>query len=172
MVLQTLKRIYRPRYIAFNAAIALAYFYIVKLAIRAQDRGIFIATIPVSMLALLSITSAITLTIAIYSINNTRKNQAKVAASTTSVLGVALGALVGGCGCQVSLLAGLAEIVVGMSGAGAFALNVALAENSFYIISAIVVINILVTIYYVNKLSKPVCSISERGSGEAKKQKS
>jgi heme/copper-type cytochrome/quinol oxidase subunit 3 len=160
--------VYKPRYLALNVAIAIAYFYFIKYLIAFQDKGVFIASIPVYMLVILSITSAITFTIAIYSINNTRRNQAKITASTTSVLSVVASAMIGGCGCQVSILAGLAGIVAGAS--GAFALNVVLAENSFYIISAIVAINILLAIYYVNKLSKPACLIS-KGGGNAEQRR-
>jgi len=165
-----LKSIYKPKYIILNVAIAVIYFFIVKELIVLQQKGIFLITTPNYVIALLSITSAVTMTIAIYAISNTQRNKANVTATTTSVLSVALSSAVGACGCQVSALASLLGIVIGTS--GAFALNIAMAENSSYILAAIILINIFVSIYYINKLSKPVCMVNKGDHGEeAKGQK-
>ncbi|MEM0150105.1 MAG: hypothetical protein QXW10_04370 [Candidatus Micrarchaeaceae archaeon] len=165
--LSMLKAIYKPKYIVLNIAIALAYFFIIKMLIVIQAKSIFVPGLPSYLIALLSITSAVTMTIAVYSISNTRKNQAKVTATTASVLSVALSSAVGACGCQVSVFASLAGIAIGSS--GAFALNVIMAENSLYIIAAIILINIFVSIYYISKLSRPACAMNKGDHGEEAK---
>ena len=164
-----LKALYTKKYIVINTVIAVAYFYLVRLLIKVQGNGIFVQTTPNYIILLLSISSAMTLTIAIYAIANTRKNRADTMASATSVTSVVIGSLISGCGCQMGILASLVSFIVGAS--GAFAFNVIIADNALYILAAIILINIFVFIYYLNKISNPLCRV-EKGDqiGAQKRQ--
>ncbi len=165
----TIKRVYGPFYIGLNAVIAIFYYILLIKLVAIQNHGFVITSIPKYMLAILSITSAITLTIAIFSIGNTRRNSAKATASTASIGSVIVGGLVTGCGCQVSILASLIGVIAGSS--GAVAANIAIADNAVYIIAAIILLNIFMAIYYLDKLSKPACIIKKGDQNESKKGK-
>ncbi|MGC8669764.1 MAG: hypothetical protein ACP5TL_01260 [Candidatus Micrarchaeia archaeon] len=168
MRLNVLKEVYSPRYLVLNLTLAIAYFFLIKLLIAIQTKTQFFSAIPQYMIALLSISSSITLTVAIYSIIKAQKNKAKYTATTASIASIVIGSLVGGCGCQVSILASLLGIFASSS---VFAINVIIAENSYYIITIIILINIFVYIYYMSKLSRPSCGVGKGGVNEAEKRK-
>ena len=157
---ESLKRIYKPKYIAANAIIAVLYYFVIKTLLSIQQRGIPLSTAPVYLIYLLAITSSVTLTIAIYSIGNTRRNNAKVSASTVSSVTALLGGVVAGCSCQAAIMAGALALVVN-SGEALYITSV-VAGQAALIFTAMILINIFVAAYYVNRLSKPYCMIKKK----------
>jgi hypothetical protein len=160
-IYNTIKEIYRrPKYILLNLLALLAYYYLFNYLIRAQQYGIFLVTIPIYLVYLLVLTSSVALTIGIYSIRNTRNNGAKEVSTGISAVTTLAGGIVGGCGCTEPLILGLT--VVGLSTSDTFALVNFISANQAIIFSAMIVINLFVVVYYLNKLSEPSCEIKKR----------
>lgn len=155
---KTLKGIYlKPRYIALNIAIAAAYFLVIEYLLSVQQRGIPITAVPVYLIYLLVITSSITLTIAIYSVNNTRRNQAKLSATSVSAVSAVLGGVFSGCTCQAAILF---NVIAVLAGAGEASLvNTIIGENASIIFAAMIVLNLFLAVYYLEKLSHPKCRL-------------
>ncbi len=153
---RSLKSIYRPKYIALNIAIAVVYYYLIKYMLSIQQRGIPITIVPLYLIYLLVIVSSITLTIAIYSFH-TRRNQAKFSATSTSVATTVVGGVVAGCGCQAAILFNVLTISLGTG--EATLVNTIVTENAPFIFGAMIIINLFVIAYYLEKLSNPKCKI-------------
>lgn len=153
-VILTAKSIYKPKYIALNLLLAIAYYALFVYLASVQGGGsIMLRTNPLLVLGLIT-TSSIALTIAIYSIKNTRRNYAKANGTAAS-----LGTLVAGtglCGCTTTFPAVIAA-GIGVGSTGVYALSSFLKTYSTYIFSVLIVMNILVIAYYSNKLSRPMC---------------
>lgn len=156
-IFDTIRNIYTPLYIAVNVVIAVVYFYLIKYILTIQQQGIPITTVPLFLIYILVITSSITLTIAIYSINNTHKNRAKFSASSISAATTLVGGVVTGCGCQAAILFNV--LAIGLGSGEATLINTVATENAALIFGALIIINLVVIGYYFNKLSKSACKI-------------
>ncbi len=163
-IARTFRGIYKPKYIAINIAAAVAYFFLMDFLLRYQNYGTLIVSVPMYVLYLLSITASISLTIGIYSIGNTRNNLAKGTGSTAGTVSAFAGSLVGGCGCHAPLLATIITLF-GFSGA-AFPADVLLTGYATEIFAALIIINIAISIYYLNRLSDQKCRIDRRSHGK------
>ncbi len=152
-----LKRIYKPKYLALNAAVFGLYYLIVKYLLSIQQKGIPISSVPVYLVYALVASSSIALTIAVYSIFNTRRNSARITASSVSAATTLAGGVIAGCSCQAAILFNVLAISVGSG--EAFALNTLISENAPYIFGAMTLINLLLVVYYVQKISTGRCSI-------------
>lgn len=154
---KSIKSIYKPKYILLNIAIAVAYYYLISYLLSLQQRGIPITSVPIYLIYALVATSSVSLTIAIYSISNTRRNKAKVSATTASLITTFLGGILSGCSCQAAILFNVLAISVGTGEASL--VNTVVGENAPIIFGAMIIINLFVIGYYLNKLSKPNCKI-------------
>lgn len=153
---KTLKSIYTPKYIALNIFLAVMYYVIFLYLAYVQGGGAIMLSTSAILIFGLVATASVALTIAIYSIANTKRNQAKASGTTIS-----LGTLVTGtglCGCTTTFPA-LIATGIGVSSTNVYALGGFLKNNSPYIFSLLIVLNILVAVYYLNKFSKPQCKI-------------
>jgi predicted small integral membrane protein len=155
----TLRSIYTPRYMAFNAVSALVYYLAITYINTLQERGLSLFLgMPVIEVYALAVTSSIVLTISVYSVWNTIRNNVKVSGSLLSVATTALGSMFVGCGCSASFLfAGL--VGIGFGAAGVFALTNTLAVYKVEFVALLIGINLFATIYYLNRLSRPSCRI-------------
>jgi hypothetical protein len=154
---ESFKKIYRPKYIVLNIAIAVAYYYLIEYLLSIQQRGIPITSVPLYLIYALVATTSVSLTIAVYSISNTRRNEAKVSATATSVITAFIGGIISGCSCQAAILFSVLEVSVGAG--EATLVNTVVGENAPLIFGAMIIINLFVIGYYLNKLSKPSCRI-------------
>lgn len=152
----TVKHIYKPKYIALNLFLGVAYYALFLYLAYIQGGGaVMLRTSGVLIFGLLA-TSSVALTIAIYSIANTRRNQAK-----SSGTAVSLGTLITGtglCGCTTTFPAVIAA-GIGVSSTGVYALGGFLKNNNPYIFSALIILNLFVIIYYLDRFSKPRCKL-------------
>ncbi|MGI0100780.1 MAG: hypothetical protein ACREBH_03650 [Candidatus Micrarchaeaceae archaeon] len=154
-----LKRIYKPKYVALNIAIAIVYYFAVSYLLKLQQEGVPITSVPLYLVYALIATSSITLTIAIYSAANTRRNEAKVSATSASVLTTIGGGIFAGCGCQAAILF---NVIAFSAGTGeAASISIIASENAPYIFAAMIVINLLITAYYLEKFTNPSCNIKK-----------
>ncbi|MEM3227606.1 MAG: hypothetical protein QXR58_01475 [Candidatus Micrarchaeaceae archaeon] len=159
-VYNTLRRIYTRKYIAINVAAFAIYYLIARYLIILQESAFIIVNPYLFYLMYLLVFSAsITITIAIYSIRNTRRNIARFTASGVSAITALLGSVIISCGCAVPILFSLAAI--GVSGASIIALNDFFSKYAIWLVSTFIFLNLLLIIYYLNKLSKPYCSVKK-----------
>ena len=157
MIYQTLKDIYKPKYILLNIAIVTAYYYLITLMLSIQQQGVPITSVDVNLIYILVITASVTLTIAIYSIKNTRRNAAKVSATTVSTISAVAGGVLAGCSCQAAILFSILVLVI--NGGEAASINAMVSGYANLLYEVMILINLFVIIYYLNKLSNPSCKI-------------
>ena len=98
-----------------------------------------------------------TLTIALYSASNTRKNSAKISATSVSAATTLFGGVISGCGCQAAILFNV--LAVGVGSGEATLINTIVSENAPIVFLALIALNLSVIVYYLQKLSKPACRI-------------
>jgi hypothetical protein len=158
-ITKSLKDIYTIKYAAFNIAVAVAYYYVITYILSIQQHGIPITSVPVYLIYLLSIISSVTMTIALYSVSNTRKNSAKISATSVSAATTVFGGIVSGCGCQTAILFNV--LAIGLGGGEATLINTIVSENAPIVFGALIAINLSVIVYYLQKLSKPACRIKK-----------
>lgn len=158
ILLKTLRSIYTTKYIALNILLAIIYYLLFLYLAYIQGGGAIMLSTSIILIFGLIVTSSITSTVAIYSIANTRRNQAKTSGTIAS-----LGTLVTGtglCGCTTTFPAVIAA-GIGVSNTGVYALGGFLKNNNPYIFSLLIMANILVTGYYLNKFSNSQCKINK-----------
>lgn len=158
-IAKSLKDIYTIKYAAFNVAVAVAYYYLITYLLSIQQQGIPITSVPVYLIYLLSVVSSVTLTIALYSASNTRKNSAKISATSVSAATTLFGGVISGCGCQAAILFNV--LAIGVGSGEATLINTVVSENATIVFLALIVLNLSVIVYYLQKLSKPACRIKK-----------
>lgn len=159
-IINQLISVYRPKYILFNIAAAIVYYFVFITLLSYQQQGITAVSFPYYLIYLLVVTSSIVLTVAIYSIRNTRNNSAKVSATTAGTVTTLAGTVISGCGCSASVLVSLTAI--GVSSSQIFSLDNFFVANQPILLAIMIAINLFVLLYYLNKLSKPSCRIRKR----------
>ncbi len=157
----TLRRIYgSPVYLAANILALVVYYFIFVYLIKIQEEGVFLITVPPYIVYLLVVTSSIAFTIGIYSIKNTRRNEARELSTGLGTATTLLGGVIGGCGCVEPLLLNLS--IFGLNTSQTFALLDFVSVAQIWILWIMIAINSFVVIYYLNKLSKPACEIRRK----------
>ena len=147
-----LHEIYRPKYVAITFVLGIAYAFAFWCLAYIQGGNAVMRSVPIYLIFLLIASSSILMTIAIYSIRNMRKNGAKTgtaASAGTVILGSGL------CGCTTALLPTVA-LAVGLSAPATYALTSFLSNYSIEIVSLLIALNVVVIVYYLNKLSNPM----------------
>jgi len=147
---ELLATIYKPSYIALNVALAFLYYYAYVFLIKYQDYGVLLNLVPPFLIYLLVITSSVLLTIAIYSIRNTRNNKAYLSASTFGTITALGGGVIAGCGCSAPVL--LSLVAIGLSTGQTFAISSFFNNNSIALFGLFILANLLLTAYYLNRL--------------------
>lgn len=150
----------QPKYVLLNIAIAVAYYYLYTTILSYQDFGVALFLLPQYLLYALVATSSVLLTLAIYSVRNTRNNLAKGSSSAIGTATTAIGSVVAGCGCAGSFILGLGA--VGITTTDAIALQNFVSANQFALTLSLIAINVVVLVYYIEKLSRPSCRIGRR----------
>ena len=149
-----IKRVYKPKYLALNLLLGIAYYVIFLYLATIQGGGAIMTGTPWILVFGLIATSSIALTISIYSISNTRRNQAKASGTAVS-----LGTIVTGTGlcCCVTTFPAIIAAGIGISTPGVYALGSFLKNYNLYIYSGLILLNLFVIGYYLNKFSKREC---------------
>ena len=155
----TLREIYKPKYVALTIILGIAYSLAFWYLSYIQGGNAVMLSVPIYMVFLLVASSSVLMTIAIYSIRNTRKNNAKATGTAASAGTVILGT--GLCGCATTLLPTLA-LAAGMSTPAVYALASFLSDYNVEIISLLIALNVAVIAYYLNKLSDPTRKMKKR----------
>lgn len=151
------RQVYSIKYTAINIIVFLIYYLVFITLIDLQEGPALILSIPQYAIYLLLLTASIALTLSIYSINNTRRNYAKVTASGVSVLTTFVGSLVEGCGCTAPLIFSIFSVF----GATAEAVPIYafFVNYSTQIFAAMVLMNVMVISYYLLRFSTKKCKL-------------
>ena len=153
----TLKRIYKPKYIGLTLAIGVVYSVAFWYLAYLQGGDAVMLSVPIYMIFLLIASSSILMTVMVYSIKNIRRNNAKITGTAASAGTVVLGS--GLCGCVTTLLPSLLAFALGADTPAVFALSSFLKNYNVEIILLLIALNVVVLAYYLNKLSDPSCRI-------------
>jgi hypothetical protein len=151
----SLKRIYTPSRIFLNVVILVAYYYIFNFIIALQEHGAVIIVFPVFILYLLIITSSIAMTIGIYSIRNSKNNEAKYSSTSIGAATTLIGTVIGGCNCTAPLLFGLTAL--GVNVVEITSLINFISANQITIFFVMIAINLILIFYYLDRFSTPRC---------------
>ncbi|MCL4404733.1 MAG: hypothetical protein M1544_02395 [Candidatus Marsarchaeota archaeon] len=168
---KVLSSIYKkPKYLGLNAVAFIIYYYIMHGIVLINNKIIlFSGTIAEYTFYAIAITSSILITIAVFSVFNTRNNKAKISASASGSAIALASSFAVSCGCSFSSLSYLA--VLGLSSGALISLDNAIANYETPLLLAALVVNILIIIYYVNKLSNPACSLKGRKTNKNAKRR-
>ncbi len=154
-ILENAKRIYTSRYALLNAASFIGFYYLLEYVLSAQQHGIPISSVPVSMIYALSLSSSFAFTVSIFYILRSVRNASNITAGGATAATAVVGGIVSGCGCQAAILSG---IIAPLAGAGeATLLSTVVSENASLIFSALIILNIGLGIYYLNRPADPAC---------------
>ncbi len=144
----TLREIYRPKYIGLTITLGIAYSIAFWYLAYIQGGNDVMLSVPIYLIFLLIVSSSNLMTVAIYSIRNMRKSNAKTTGTAASAGTVILGS--GLCGCTTTLLPTVA-LAVGISTPTVYALASFLKNYDTEIVLLLIVINVVVLVYYLNK---------------------
>lgn len=149
--ISVIKSVYKPRYVALNILLAVAYYLGFLYLSYVQGGNAIMTNLPAYAIFFLIATSSILMTVSIYSVLNATKGKPKASSSAASIGTVVIGS--GLCGCTTTLIPSVA-LAVGAGMPVAFALSSLIKNYSPEIISALIMANVLVIAYTINKLSK------------------
>ena len=143
-----LRRIFSsPKFIFLFAAMAVAYYFLMRFIITASSRGLFLTTMPVYYIYALALTSSLLITISIYQIAASFKQKLTAAGEgAASAITTIVGGLVTSCGCSspilTTILYGIGINVIGVSGTISF-----IASNQEWLISIAILVNLGLSYY-------------------------
>ncbi|MDE1828157.1 MAG: hypothetical protein KGH65_03295 [Candidatus Micrarchaeota archaeon] len=158
-VLPVMRSIYKPKYIALNLFLAVAYYGLFLYLAYVQGGGAVMVRTSGFLIFGLVATSSIALTIAIYSIKNTIRNNAKTSGTATSFATLASGT--GLCGCTTTFPAVVAT-AAGISSPNVLTFISFLKNYNPYIFGALIIFNLAAIGYYLNKFSEPICKVKTK----------
>ncbi|MCL4372313.1 hypothetical protein M1373_03275 [Candidatus Marsarchaeota archaeon] len=149
----TLRRIYKPRYIALNVVVFALYYVIMQNIILLNSHIVlFNGVISEYAFYALAVTSSMLITIAIYGIANSRIKRASVPAPIFGSITAFAGSAAVSCGCSFSLIFNLA--VIGLSSSELISLNTFIAAYETPILLLAVFINFVLIIYYAGNVRR------------------
>jgi len=151
---KTLKSIYKPKYMALNIILAIAYYIVMtEILVATYHIVIFTQPLPQYLFYLIAITSSIMLTIGIYSFEHAIRNKAKIMAPTIGSVVAFIASIFTGCGCATTP-ALLILTAIGLSGTEIFGLNIFISDNKSVLLFILILINLFVITYYIKRISK------------------
>ncbi len=151
-----------PILLLFFSIFSAVYFLVIKYFITVSSYGIFLSSVPVPLLYLLSITSSFVLTIGVYSVKiSVRYGKMGAEEGAASAATVLLGSLITSCGCSAPVLG----IILYFLGANAIIVGNAIsfiASNQYWLLGIIFMLNLMLSYYSLGRLSS-VCTIGRSG---------
>ncbi len=150
-IISTFRFIYKPKYMTLNIFLAVVYYLGFLYLAYVQGGNAIMTSLPAYAIFFLIATSSILMTVSIYSILNATKDKPKASSGAVSIGTVVIGS--GLCGCTTTLIPSVA-LAVGAGTSVAFALSSLIKNYSPEIISALIIVNVLIIAYSINKLSK------------------
>ncbi len=151
-ILRALVNLYRPKYIILNVLVAFAYYLIFTTLVRYQNYGILLVFLPLYLIYALIVTSSIMFTIGIYAAARSLTLRKSASASVIGTFMTLFAGVVAGCGCAAPLLYSIT--VFGLSIAEISVVQAFIASYSIEIISAMIILNVALILYYLVRLSR------------------
>jgi hypothetical protein len=151
--LRTLASLYSSwKTLLINAVLFVAYYLLFYELIVRSNAGYFLLTIPFSLLVLIVLASSIQATVAVSYLRLALRRRS-LAGVAQSPIGVALGAFVATCSCNLPLL-GPVLYFIGLNSLEVSGVLSFLAAYQQPIVEAIVVVDVLSVLYYVRQISR------------------
>ncbi|MEM0148516.1 MAG: hypothetical protein QW045_01830 [Candidatus Micrarchaeaceae archaeon] len=153
-LLLALAGIYRqPKYIALTITAFAIYYFFIDFVIHANNTFVIMPQLMAYMLFLLELTSAILITI---SISASKRIFQKFSGSSIASVTAFIGSITIGCGCASPLLFAMTSFFLG---AEAVVIDAKIANYQIYIIASMIAFNIILSIYYLKKVSSSACKV-------------
>jgi hypothetical protein len=150
---QTLKSIYKPKYIALNVILAIAYYIIMsEILIAAYHIIIFAQPLSQYLFYAVAVTSSTLMTIGIYAFEHAIRSRARILTPTIGSAVALTASVITSCGCAATPML-LSLTAIGLSGTEIFGLNLFLSNNESVLLFVLTIINLSVITYYINRLS-------------------
>lgn len=151
-----------PVFLIIFLVSCLVYYFVIEYIILSSSNGLFIVTVPTYLLYALVVTSALLLTISVYSIHlSFRYKINSLTEGAVSAVTVFFGSLVTSCGCSAPLLSVLLYSIgvnaIGVSGVISF---LSYAQEPILIV--MILINLIFIYYSLGKISS-TCRIGKDG---------
>lgn len=159
-IYQTLRSVYTPKYLLVNLVLVAVYYELIRMLIAAQQFGLVFYAIPSYLIWILTITSSVLMTVAVYSILETRAWKPRYRGAVPSTVTAIAGGVFGACGCQGAVLYSVFALVFG-SGEAVF-LTTTLAQHVFVVFIGMSCINLLLIGHYFDALTKRECRTTRR----------
>lgn len=149
---KNLRKVYSLRYILLNLIIILVYYLAVEKILSIQQFGVVFFTAPASLIISLVVTSSVLLTIAVYTILESRKaKKIGYEEAASSCATAVVGGIMSGCGCQGAILYSALAIIFGSG--EAYAINTVFSEHIGLILAALTIFNIVLIAYSLGRVS-------------------
>lgn len=143
------------RYIALTAIFAAILYALFYYLITANNKGIFLITIPVYVIYLLVITSGILLSISVFAAAySIASKKAEAAGGILGILLPSIGGVVATCACDFPILASILTIF-GVNTIDAVGIISEIGDYGAWIMGAMIAINLIAIYYYLGKISFP-----------------
>lgn len=156
-----------PFSIALFIASGIGYYLLIDYIILASSKGLALVTAPLYMIYIVAITSALLLTVSVYSIRLSLRYELQgISEGTASVLTTFIGSLISSCGCSAPILA----VILYSIGVNAFGVSSALSfinSNQYLLLGIVSLVNLLLIYYSVGKVAEG-CRIDKKGKIKVK----
>ncbi len=148
---RALGSVYSSKYILLNLLILLAYYLAVEKLLSIQEFGVAFSTAPAYLVTSLVLTSSVLLTVAVYTILESRKARAVgMEEAGASCATAVIGGIMSGCGCQGAIMYSALAIVLGSG--EAYAVNTVFSEHIGLILAALAIFNIAMIVYSLGRV--------------------
>ncbi len=148
-----------PKYLLVSIAVSILYYLLLEYLIKFQNKGIFLLNVPMYLIYTLSIVSAVLVTISIYFMRNTIKSKSKHSGVSAGIITILFGGLINGCSCSAPILFSLVSI--GISTSSVIILTTFISNTAIYLFLAMILVDIIIIVYYLNKLGNPSCLLKK-----------
>jgi hypothetical protein len=158
-VYKSLKEIYTPMFLLLNLVIAIVYLVVYDYIVGLQGPA-SLNFVPGYMIYLLVITSSMLITISISSVRKKVIRDASLVGDAVGTITTIVGGIISGCNCSAPLLFELVALGVGSS--EIVALNNFISAAQIWIFFSMILLNVVILLYVLNKFSDPSCRIKPR----------
>lgn len=156
----TLKQIYSWKIIVLNIALFIAYYLMFNYFIKYQNHGIvLILNVPVYLIYIMVATTSVLSSVSISSILHTAKTRLSFIGTGFGAFASAFSGIISGCGCSFPLVLSIVTLL-GVNSSYALIINLFFGNNAKLIMSALIAVNILLTVYMVARFNRDIaCKI-------------
>jgi hypothetical protein len=148
---KNLRKVYGLKYVLLNLIVILVYYLAVEKLLSIQQFGVVFFTAPASLVISLVVTSSVLLTIAIYTILESRKaKKLGYEGAASSCATAVVGGIMSGCGCQGAIMYSVLAIVFGSG--EAYAINTVFSEHIGLILAVLTIFNIVFIVYSLGRI--------------------